>query len=922
MWADEPPANPTKALQVVVSRARGATSPEAIERTSRGYRLALEAAAVDAWALRPEGLRLAAEGRYAEALPLLERAEADDDVVAALLRAVAAVQGVPAALERYEAYREDLADRLGVDPSPALRGLHAELLARDRPVRSGVHYDADRLIGRDADVAALQVLVKGHRLVSIVGAGGLGKTRLAHLLARQAEQPAVHFVELAGVTSADGVAVEVADVLGVRESVTLRDAIALRGADLLARIVDAVGTVPSLLVLDNCEHLVEAVADLVSALLSRTPALTVLTTTRTPLGLSAERVYLLPELSTDDGLRLFTERAVAARPGVVLVEKEVRELVERLDGLPLAVELAAAKVRAMSVTEIARRLDNRFALLRGGSRDAPERHQTLLAVIDWSWNLLGEEERVALRRLAVFRDGFSLEGATAVLGQDSLDLVLALAAQSLVVVRESDGEIRYRLLETVREFGRMQLVDAGDDAGAEQRLRAWAVDLATLVGRRLNTPDQILAMRQIRTEEGNLVDVARRGLADADVTVVAPIFSTLSWFWMIEGSHLKVMGMSQAVEDLLLGSEIPSELADAARSCLASSVGNGAIFRGTLGGPGLDRLRELGTGDDPQIAAMVRIMSEGGADGMFGTDLGNLEELVDDPDRQVARLARMWIAHAYENRGDLDAACELTRRALELCGDDEGPWMRTALTTQLSGFAANAGDVEEARRLAAAALPDLWALGAYEDHSQTRAALAILDLRRGRLDEAERTLAEVEREEGARSVFGGGVSLACGRAELLLARGEVAAGLAAYATAVAEMGARGIPGLALPPGFEPWVLYPQAALLAASVRHHERAEQVRDSLIAKVARSTERDGFPDVPIFGCVLFALAVWEASYGDKEAAAVLLAYADRFAFSRLLPSFDWDWATSLVTPAEIGDADATELREPVRAVLAQLQ
>ena len=295
VWADGAPANPHKALQVVVSRARSATSAEVIERTRRGYKLSLTPSEVDAWALRPEGLRLAAEGRYADALPLLERAADDDDeVMVALLRALAGVQGVPAALARFEEYRAELADSLGVDPSPQLRALHVELLAADRPVRSGVRYDADRLVGREADVAALRVLVRTHRIVSIIGTGGLGKTRLAHLIARSAEQPVVHVVELAGVTSPEGVAIEVADALGVRESVSGRTA--LRLADLLTRLVDAVGTVPALLVLDNCEHLVEAAADLVSALVTRTPRLTVLTTSRIPLGLPAERTYPLPEL--------------------------------------------------------------------------------------------------------------------------------------------------------------------------------------------------------------------------------------------------------------------------------------------------------------------------------------------------------------------------------------------------------------------------------------------------------------------------------------------------------------------------------------------------------------------------------------------------------------------------------------------------
>ena len=240
---------------------------------------------------------------------------------------------------------------------------------------------------------ALAETIRTSRVTSIVGPGGLGKTRLAHLMGRLAEQPVVHFVELAGVTSPEGVVVEVGDVLGVRESIAGKLTGAARRTDLLSRILDQIGTAPALLILDNCEHLVDAVADLVQVLVTRTPSLRVLTTTRAPLGIAAERVYQLPQLGLDDAVELFTERATAARPGVRLDPGEIRSLVSRLDGLPLAVELAAAKVRVMSVAEIERRLENRFTLLSGGTREAPERHQTLLAVIDWSWNLLDDEER-------------------------------------------------------------------------------------------------------------------------------------------------------------------------------------------------------------------------------------------------------------------------------------------------------------------------------------------------------------------------------------------------------------------------------------------------------------------------------------------------------------------------------------------------
>ena len=921
VWADDPPANPTKALQVVVSRARSATSPDAIERTAYGYRLALPPSEVDAWALRPEGLRLAAEGRYAEALSLLERAAPDDEVTAALLRAVADVHGVPEALERYEAYREGLADRLGVDPSAALRALHAELLARDRPVRTGLRFDADALIGREADIAAVTAMVRTARVVSIVGAGGLGKTRLAHVVGRQAEQPVVHFVELAGVTSPDGVALEVADVLGVRESAITRTR--PRREDVLARIVDAVGTTPELLILDNCEHVVEAVADLVSALVARTPALSVLTTSRAPLGLAAERIYLLPELSSDDGVALFVERATAARPGVHLDGEAVRSLVARLDGLPLAVELAAAKIRVMSVAEIERRLDNRFGLLRGGSRDAPERHQTLLAVIDWSWNLLTEEQRVALRRLSVFRDGFSLEGAAAVVGPDAVDLVTALADQSLVSVQEGE-RIRFRLLETVREFGRVQLVDAGDDVQAAALLRDWAVRLADDAAPRLFSRDQVATMSELRAEEGNLLDVLRAALAGEDVATVVRLFTAVAGYWTVEGSHLKVVSLARQVEDLVIPAPVEPGLEDAFRTVLVFIVTNRLIFGRESVEDVVVRLEELGPGEtDPRTRANVRVVLAIATAASADRAVGDLMRLAEDPDPIVARVALNWATGALENLGDLAGARSAARRALALADEAEGPWTAALLTAQLASLALQAGDTDEARRYAATALPLLGEIGAWDDVAQTQSMLALAAIKVGDLDEAERLLGDMEAEEWSQSVFGGAIGRLAGRAELLLARGETDAGLAAYREAVAVMVERGIPGLDLPGDFAPWVIFPESAALTAHCRAGRvdgvRAE--RDRLRDKLVELLGSDDL-DYPVVGCGLFSMGAWELTTGgSREAARRLLGYAAAFSFSRMLPTLDLEWAEQLLGEKADEPRPAPEVRDEARELLRSL-
>ena len=311
-------------------------------------------------------------------------------------------------------------------------------------------------------------------------------------------------------TAPDGVLPEVAGALGVRESVTSVRTAQLR-ADMRARVAEKLSGPPTLLILDNCEHLVDAVADLVAFLVATTDATSVLTTSRAPLGIAAEQVYLLPQLGGGAAVELFDQRARAARPGVRLDVDEVTALVERLDGLPLAIELAAAKVRVMSVAEISRRLADRFALLSGRDRSAPDRHQTLEAVIAWSWNLLGEDDQQALRTLAMFPDGFSLDGAEALLGRDPLPALIELVDQSLLVVREGET-MRYRFLETVREYGLKQLEAAGETTAVRDRLRRWAVDLARELVDRLFSPDQVETMGRIRAEAGNLAGVMRSAI--------------------------------------------------------------------------------------------------------------------------------------------------------------------------------------------------------------------------------------------------------------------------------------------------------------------------------------------------------------------------------------------------------------------------
>jgi hypothetical protein len=468
----------------------------------------------------------------------------------------------------------------------------------------------------------------------------------------------------------------------------------------------------------------------------------------------------------------------------------------------------------------------------------------------------------------------------------------------------------------------MQLVDAGDDTLAEQRLRDWAASLATKAMDRLFSPDQVATVAAVRTEEGNLVDALRRGLADRNVPAVAVLFAALAGFWMIEGTHLKVINLSPPVTDLLLSQPIHPELEDSVRLALSFALSTDLVFRDTADSPGFERLRELGPGSNPMVAAACRVLIDGFAVAKQNGNLASLAALGEDPDPAVARLALLWTSHVYENLGDLASARTAARRALELTDDSIGPWMRGVLSAMVGGLAVHRGDWAEARVFLDRALPVLRTLGAVEDYAQTRANLAMVAVHEGRFDEAEAILDVLAAEDGVQSVFGGALGLLCGRAEVLLARGQSQAGLTAYTQALAVLRKQTVDLPTLPDGLEPWLVLPQAAVVASHARHGLRAQDQRDDLLARVRDLTARGGLTDVPVLGCTFLALGIWELTFGDRGAGAALLGYADRYAFSRMLPSLDWAWATSLAQPADIPSGTPAQLYESVHAVLYTLR
>ncbi|GGO29058.1 SARP family transcriptional regulator [Microbispora rosea subsp. aerata] len=989
VWGDSAPANPTKALQVLVSRTRAIVGPQALVTEGNGYRLDVPPDRVDAERLHglaararalladdpaaaataarealalgdgtppPEGDGPLAEvrrraagdlacarvvlararsrgGDHDAALPELEEAvrvhPEDEGLLADLLRSEAAVRGTGAALDRFERYRSDLRDRFGAGVGPELRRVHGELLALDHPVRAGVRFDTTPLLGRDDDLRRVRALLAASRVVSILGPGGLGKTRLAHAVAREAAQPVVHFVELVGVTAPEDLVGEVGSALGVRDSVTGHRTLTPRQrADVRARIARQLDLAPALLVLDNCEHLIEAVADLVAYLTATTRELRVLTTTRSPLAIAAERVYPLPQLGLDDAVALFRDRATAARPGVHLDEDDVRAVVARLDGLPLAIELAAAKVRVMSPAEIARRLDDRFTLLRGGDRSAPSRHQTLLAVIDWSWNLLGERERRALRRLSAFPDGFALDAAEEVLGGDALADIEELVEQSLLTVVEADGGVRYRMLETVREFGRMRLEAAGETEQARAAVRAWALGYADRHGDRLYSPEQVDAMDRMRAEETNLSDVLREALAGPDPEAVVVLFSALAGYWSIRGDHMRSIALTSAVAAALSGWTPPPRLLDRARTALSIALINTMILPTEASETLTRMLSELGPDSaNPDIRALVTALLTAVSDPEDGMD-----KLTADPDPQIRRIALHWLSLLRENAGDPAGALDAARAALELVGDDGGPWHRAWLHTQLAGLYAHLGDSASATRHATAALPVLERLGAVDDVVQIRATLAMTALAEGRRDEAARMIDDLE-PLAAQASFGEVLSVAACRAQLALVDGDIAEGLRRHReTAERNRNAR-VPGA--PDVLTPWGLLSEAVALSAFARYGEGDDgaDLFDSVRANVLAVLDHHTSRDYPVMGMVLAALGIWGLRKGalPAEDAVRLLVLADRFAYAPFVPTLRWPALAAdaeRIAPGAIGriEAEFGERRGPdllaeARAVLRRL-
>ncbi|MFG2176327.1 ATP-binding protein [Streptomyces niveus] len=895
-------------------RGGGEDTPDSPDRLTE---LRRRRAATHRSLVRARALALSRLGRRTDAVaPLtavLRDRPRDEEVLLELLRCEASASGPAQALATYDTYRRALREELGTDPGAPLRAAYQELLRGQAPVlRQGVAHDPNALLGRDDDLTTVTELLRTSRVTSIVGAGGLGKTRLAHAVSRVAEQRAVYFVPLAAVGTDGDVAGEVASVLSVREARRTTRAGPTAPADVLGLIVSALGPGPVLLVLDNCEHVVRGAAELVGGLVSMTRDLRVLTTSRAPLGLSSESVYGLPQLDLPTSVELFERRARAARPDAELAPDAVAEVCRQLDGLPLAVELAAARVRVMSVPAIARRLGDRFTLLRGGARDAPPRHRTLHAVVEWSWNLLEPAGQAALRALSVFPGGFTEEAAHALLahggevaedGDDTLRVLEDLVDQSLLRVVDTRPGARFHMLETVREFGAARLAAAGGTTRVTAAFLAWARDFGAAHHGPLLGAEPIVSGELIKAEQDNLLRALRLGLARGDGATVAATSAVLGGVWLVESAYARMAVLNDETAWRLSHYRPEPDAVEITRTALTVCTAYGLVTGGPRASRALVALRRLPTAPPDTLIRATALALTGGPGAGPQTDAYA---------PLLTAVTSAFESFVRESEGDLPGALAAAGRMLDASDVAAVPWVWIIAHARVGELSARSGRIEQERSHYEAMLPVLEGLGARPDVVGVHAALALIGLQLGDVDDAERQLDLATRypaDDEAAMTFGLGTDAESGhafdhavRGEIALARGQTETGLSLWRTAVEQVTQLNSRSLIAEHSLDLWAVEIDTAAVMAHAQHGrldlvaEAAGELRRSLTKALAAPLVSSPMSrlELPACGALLLALATvdlaaveesTDGGTGLRRSAARLIALAERF---RLLRNF----------------------------------
>jgi predicted ATPase/DNA-binding SARP family transcriptional activator len=527
-----------------------------------------------------------------------------------------------------------------------------------------------RFVGRDRELDDLARLVGSTRLLTLTGAGGSGKTRLARetVLRVAGLFGRVGWVDLAPLADGELLAQQAAAALHVAERA---------GVSPRELLIDTICEERTLLVLDNCEHLVDGCAELADALLRACPRLAIIATSREALGVASETAWLVPPLASAEAVQLFVDRAQATLPSFAVTPTNALALTEicrRLDGIPLAIELAAARVRVLSPEQIAQRLDDAFRLLTGGSRTALPRHRTLRATMEWSFGLLGAREQVLLRRLAVFAGSFTLDAAEAVCAgepfetEDILDGVSALVDKSLVVMEAGEGVARYRLLETVRQYGLERLADAGEREAMEERHAAYFLRvIETAAPHLFGGEEEAGLIARVSADNDNFRAATAWSIHDAARTPIALRFAdALFWYW-----YGSTMGF---------GAGHFREARRFVMAALANSAGSDPVLRGrALASRGLIGLAQ-GEYEDASAAfeeslallrahgdvqSVIFVLSKFGATRLMLGDLDFAWRLVEEartlieplrPDSMLHSFVYSWRGFVARARGDLATA--------------------------------------------------------------------------------------------------------------------------------------------------------------------------------------------------------------------------------------------------------------------------